>query len=83
MRSSHDRRRGGVVLDGSAEAIPLADGAVDAVFVAQAFHWFANDRAVLEIARVLRPGGTLALLWNQMSGDTDSPLPEAYRRSSC
>jgi SAM-dependent methyltransferase len=62
----------------SAEAIPLADAEVDAVFAGQAFHWFANDTAVGEIARVLRPGGVLALMWNQMDGR--SPLPEAYRR---
>ena len=63
---------------GAAEAIPLADAEVDAVFAGQAFHWFANDVAVREIARVLRPGGVLALLWNH-SGEP-SPLPKAYRR---
>lgn len=67
-------------LDGRAEAIPLADGSVDAVFVAQAFHWFANDEAVAEIARVLRPGGVLALLWNEASELAPSPLPDAYER---
>ncbi|HEX7310294.1 MAG TPA: class I SAM-dependent methyltransferase [Gaiellaceae bacterium] len=63
---------------GAAEKIPLGDAEVDAVFAGQAFHWFANDTAVAEIARVLRPGGVLALVWNR-SGDP-SPLPEAYRR---
>jgi len=66
------------VRDGRAEEIPLADGEVDAVFVGQAFHWFANDVALGEIARVLRPGGVLALLWNH--ADEPSPLPDAYRR---
>jgi SAM-dependent methyltransferase len=64
---------------GSAEAIPLAAGSVDGVFAGQAFHWFANDEAVAEIARVLRPGGVLALVWNGPDEDRSSPLPEPYR----
>jgi SAM-dependent methyltransferase len=49
---------------GRAEAIPLDDGTVDAVLVAQAWHWVTVDRAVPEVARVLRPGGRLGLVWN-------------------
>ena len=51
-------------LAGTAEAIPLPDAAVDAVLVAQAFHWFEPGRALAEIHRVARPGGGLGLLWN-------------------
>ena len=53
------------VVDGTAEAIPLDDASVDAVTVAQAFHWFKFEPALAEIRRVLRPGGALAILFNQ------------------
>jgi SAM-dependent methyltransferase len=49
---------------GYAERIPLPDAGADAVTVAQAFHWFATDVALDEVARVLRPGGRLGLIWN-------------------
>jgi SAM-dependent methyltransferase len=51
-------------LDGTAEAIPLPDASVDAAFVAEAFHWFDAAAAAHELARVLRPGGTLRLVFN-------------------
>lgn len=54
-------------LAGSAEAIPLADASVDAITVGQAFHWFRHGEALLEMRRVLRPGGGVALLWNVWS----------------
>ncbi|MCL2554456.1 MAG: class I SAM-dependent methyltransferase [Actinomycetia bacterium] len=51
-------------LSGGAEDIPLPDASVDAVLVGQAFHWFDQEKALPEIARVLRPGGVVAALWN-------------------
>jgi SAM-dependent methyltransferase len=53
-----------LVLGGTAEAIPVRGGSLDAVTVGQAFHWFDAGRAVAELGRVLRPGGRLALIWN-------------------
>ena len=58
-------------LPGTAEQIPLPDAAVDLVTVSSAWHWFDTDRALTEIARVLRPGGRLAVLWT--SRDADVP----------
>jgi len=49
---------------GSAESIPLPDNSMDTVLVAQAWHWVDTALAVPEVARVLRPGGTLGLVWN-------------------
>jgi SAM-dependent methyltransferase len=58
------------VLDGSAEDVPLDDASMDAVFISEAFHRFDGERALAEIARVLRPRGALLLLWNLPAGPT-------------
>ena len=74
-------------LAGTAEEIPLADESVDGVVCGQAFHWFAPDRALPEIARVLRPGATLALIWNsrdlsdRLQGELDAML-DPYREET-
>jgi SAM-dependent methyltransferase len=71
MRAELVRLLPGVeALGGTAEELPLADASADAVLVAQAFHWFDGHRALREIARALRPGGGLGLLWNSSPWET-------------
>jgi SAM-dependent methyltransferase len=52
------------LLAGAAEALPCATAALDAVVVAQAWHWFDHPRAEAEMRRVLRSRGGFALVWN-------------------
>ncbi len=61
-------------VDGTAQEIPLADASVDAVFAAEAFHWFDDARALAEIERVLRPRGALVLMWNVPAGPTEPSI---------
>jgi SAM-dependent methyltransferase len=71
---------------GSGQAIPLEDGSVDAVFSAEAFHWFASDESVAEIVRVLRPRGALVILWNigleydDMGEEAEAVIQETIER---
>lgn len=59
-----------------AEQTGLPAGEFGLVLAAQAFHWFDADRALAEFARILRPGGRAALLWN-LRDDRD-PVTAAY-----
>jgi SAM-dependent methyltransferase len=56
---------------GTAEALPLAAASLDAVTIAQAFHWFDADRAFGELARVVRPRGRVGLVWNARDRSVD------------
>jgi SAM-dependent methyltransferase len=64
---------------GTAEEIPLGDGSVDAVFCAEAFHWFDGPRALAEIGRVLRPRGGLVVLFSRPDGANVLEIPDAVR----
>ncbi len=70
-----------LVLEGSAESIPLADGSVDAVFCGDAFHWFDWPVAIAEIERVLRPRGALVLGFHAGGDDTEPPYPQPAREA--
>lgn len=59
------------VSGGTAEETGLPDGCADAVVAAQSWHWFREPETLAEVERLLRPGGTLALVWNTF--DTSVP----------
>jgi SAM-dependent methyltransferase len=66
------------VIGGTAERIPLVSGSMDVVVVAQAFHWFDPAQALADMARVLRPEGWLALVWNERD-ESDPSVAELVR----
>ena len=73
-------------LAGRGDAIPVGDGELDAVLSAEAFHWFATDESVAEIARVLRPRGALVIFWNipvefaDLGDEVEAVIDEAFER---
>jgi SAM-dependent methyltransferase len=77
---------GAEALAGRGEAIPVPDGSVDAVFSAEAFHWFAGEESIAEIARVLRPRGALVIFWNipvefaDLGDEAEAVIDEAFER---
>ena len=83
MREAGERMLGRcpnfVSVAGTAEATTLEGGSVDFVVAGQAFHWFDAGRSREEFARILRPGGWVALIWNlRRKGAT--PFLVAYER---
>jgi ubiquinone/menaquinone biosynthesis C-methylase UbiE len=83
MREAGERLLGGysnfTSVHGTAEATTLGDHSVNIVTAGQAFHWFDRSRARAEFARILRPGGWVALIWNERRVGT-TPFLEAYEQ---
>ena len=77
MRDAAQTHPGVAFRDGTAESTGLDTGTMDLVLCAQAFHWFRADAALREFARILRPGGRLALMWNRRT--EDDPFTAGYR----
>jgi SAM-dependent methyltransferase len=77
MRDAAEPHPRVVFRNGTAERTGLEDESVDLVLAAQAFHWFRAEEALREFARILRPGGRLALMWNRRR--QDDALTAGYR----
>lgn len=70
-RVLHEVLPGVPLIAGTAEALPVATSSVDAVSIAQAFHWFDAGLAFAELARVLRPAGAVGIVWNARDRSVD------------
>ena len=68
-------------VNGTAEATTLPDDSVDFVTAGQAAHWFDREKSLPELRRILRPGGTIALVWNTMDFEA-SPFMQGYGQLS-
>jgi SAM-dependent methyltransferase len=83
MRGAAERLLGGLPgfrsVDGTAEATGLETGSVDLATAAQAFHWFDQAAARVEFARILKPGGSVALVWNERDDDASGFLRDYER----
>jgi SAM-dependent methyltransferase len=66
-------------IDGTAEATTLGDHSIDVITAGQAFHWFDQEKSRAEFARILRPGGWVALVWNERRVDS-TPFLAAYEQ---
>lgn len=83
MRQAGERLLAGfpnfISVTGTAEATTLADQSIDLVTAAQAAHWFDRQRARREFDRILKPGGWLALVWNERVTDS-TPFLRHYEQ---
>jgi SAM-dependent methyltransferase len=83
MRGAAERLLGGIPgfrsVDGTAEATGLEPGSVDLATAAQAFHWFDQAAARTEFVRILKPGGSAALVWNERDDDASEFLRDYER----
>ncbi|HED53519.1 MAG TPA: class I SAM-dependent methyltransferase [Phycisphaerales bacterium] len=79
MRSAATPHTGVHWVSASAEATGLASGSVDLAVAAQAWHWFEPTKTAAEVARILRPGGRLALVW--YDDRPGCPASARYRRA--
>ncbi|OYW77498.1 MAG: SAM-dependent methyltransferase [Verrucomicrobia bacterium 12-59-8] len=66
-------------VNGSAQATTLTDRSVDFIVAAQAFHWFNTPETRAEFTRILKPGGNVALIWNERKLD-DTPFLHAFEQ---
>jgi SAM-dependent methyltransferase len=76
MRERAEPYAGVRYIEGTGEATGLLDDSVDLLTAFQAFHWFANDAALAECVRVVRPRGRAALVLNER--DERDPFTSAY-----
>jgi SAM-dependent methyltransferase len=77
MRAAAEPHPGVVWRNGTAEKTGLERASADLVLAAQAYHWFRGEEALRELARILRPRGRLALMWNRRR--RDDPFTAGYR----
>lgn len=69
------------VIAATAENTVLPDAGVDAIVIAEAFHWFDNAATRAELRRILRPGGRVFLLWNRFTGNAwDAERNDIHQR---
>jgi SAM-dependent methyltransferase len=80
LRRLRERTPGQAAVVARAEQLPVRDGTVDLVCAAQAWHWVHPEQGPLEVLRVLRPGGTIAVWWNNVSAAGERWYEEQQQR---